>query len=151
MEDNVTRTGRPDRWISSIRMPFTAHGVPAQRHRLTRELEEHALPTDTAHDASLVLDELMTNALQHGAPLDDDSLEVCWGTWGDQVHLEVTDGGAPTVPVASSAPPSAIRGRGLGIVAALTTSWGVRAEPDTTTVWARLPSARHQPWPDQRS
>jgi len=149
MEDN-TRTSRPDRWMSSIRMPFSTRGVPAQRHRLTRELEEHALPTDTAHDASLVLDELVTNALQHGAPLDDDSLEICWGAWGDEVHLEVTDGGAATVPLATSAVPSAIRGRGLGIVAALTTSWGIRAESHTMTVWACLPSARRQPAPDHR-
>jgi len=117
-------------------------GIPAQRHRLVSDLVQHAFPTDTAYNASLILGEFLTNAVQHGEPLDDDTIDICWGAWDGLVRVEVTDGGAITVPVAGDAPAVALRGRGLAIVAALATSWGVRTEPDSTTVWAALPADR---------
>jgi serine/threonine-protein kinase RsbW len=129
-------------WKSSARMPFATVGIPAQRHRLVDDLVRHALPTDTAYDAALVLAELVTNAVQHGGPLAGDHLDLCWGAWEGRIHIEVTDAGSTTVPVAGSASAVEQRGRGLAIVAALAASWGVRAEDETVTVWAELPADR---------
>ena len=141
MDDQATRGDSPG-WRSSVHMPFAVDGIPAQRHQLVRDLVQHALPTETAYDAAVVLAELVTNAVQHGEPLPDDSLDVLWGAWGGLVHVEVTDGGAITEPVAAAAPVVAVSGRGLAIVAALATAWGVRTEPTTVTVWAALPASR---------
>jgi len=53
----------------------------------------------------------------------------------------VSDGGGPTVPVASEPGGAAIGGRGLGIVDRLSMRWGVYTTPGgsrETTVWALL-------------
>jgi anti-sigma regulatory factor (Ser/Thr protein kinase) len=126
-------------WRSSTRMPFRTGDLGAQRDRLVRDLTQHALPTEVAYDASLVLGELVANAVQHGEPLDDDSLDLCWGAWDGLIHVEVTDGGASTVPVLNPPSDAAVRGRGLAIVEALASSWGVRTEQAAVTVWATLP------------
>jgi two-component sensor histidine kinase len=141
---NVDRSshGGAGHWKSSTRLPFGFGHLGAQRQRMLHDLDEHALPDDVAYDASLVLDELMTNAVQHGLPLDDGNLDVCWGAWDGLIHVEVTSGGALTVPVARAATAVATRGRGLAIVAALALSWGVRTGHTSTTVWAALPPAR---------
>jgi len=97
------------------------------------------LPADTAYDASLVLGELDSNALRHAVPLGDGNLVLCWGAWARLVHVEVTDGGAGTVPTVGAVTLVATGGRGLAIVAALATDWGVRAAPASLTVWAALP------------
>jgi two-component sensor histidine kinase len=120
-------------------LPFAFGDLQAHRQRLLHDLDQHALPSDLAYDASLVLDELMTNAVQHGAPLDDGNLDVCWGAWDGLVHVEVTSGAARTIPAAAAATAVSTRGRGLAIVAALAASWGVRTGRTTTTVWAALP------------
>jgi hypothetical protein len=65
------------------------------------------------------------------------------------VEVAVSDGGGPTVPVASEPASSSIGGRGLSIVARLSLRWGVCVDdhgdcpgggcPGETTVWAELP------------
>lgn len=118
-------------------MPYSTRSILTQRHRLVRELNAHNVPIEVVYDLSVVLGELVTNAIEHGEPLTHGGLAVCWGAWDGAVHVEVTDGGS-AVPLATAAPTVATGGRGLAIVAALTTSWGVRSEPEAKTVWAAL-------------
>jgi hypothetical protein len=66
---------------------------------------------------------------------------VSWRLDGDSIEVAVSDGGGPTVPVASEPGGSAIGGRGLGIVERLSMRWGVDTTPGgprETTVWALL-------------
>ena len=127
--------------MSTARMPFTMDDLGAQRRRLVRELEQHRLSPSTAYDAAVVLGELLSNALRHGAPLQDGGLTVTWGAWDGIVHLEVTDGGGASLPaIASAATEAAVGGHGLVIVDALSSSWGIRSEADSVTVWADLPA-----------
>jgi anti-sigma regulatory factor (Ser/Thr protein kinase) len=129
-------------WRSSLRMPYSTRSVRDLRHRLVRELQAHDLPVEVVDDLSFVLGELATNAIEHGEPLAHGGLGICWGAWDGAVHVEVTDG-ASTLPLAGVAPIAATGGRGLAIVAALSTSWGVRPEAEAKTVWAAL--AVHHP------
>ncbi|GAB3866541.1 ATP-binding protein [Dactylosporangium cerinum] len=59
--------------------------------------------------------------------LDDDTLEI-----------RVTDGGSAAGPELRVAAPDAIDGRGLTIVAALATGWGVERDGLGQCVWATL-------------
>lgn len=140
MSSPVLSPGSPPPWMSSARMQFTMDDLGAQRRRLVRELEQHRLSPATAYDAAVVLGELLSNALRHAAPLDDGGLTVTWGAWDGMVHLEVTDGGSGTLPTIAVADAPAVGGHGLVIVEALSTSWGIRAEEDSVTVWADLPA-----------
>jgi hypothetical protein len=52
------------------------------------------------------------------------------------IEVTVSDGGAPTRPHDSHPSLSSLGGRGLGIVAHLSRSWGMRDNERGLTVWA---------------
>lgn len=93
------------------------------------------LPPDVVADAELVTTELVTNAQLHGAgPI------TVRASWAEPcVLVEVQDSGRdlPVLPVQST---EAMTGRGLTLVAALSSAWGVRPVPDGPgkVVWAEL-------------
>ena len=72
-------------------------------------------------DVSLVVSELVTNAVRAGCH----RLTVRLSVDGDQIRLAVIDDGAGT-PVRQHLRVDATSGRGLAIVGALTSDWGVR-------------------------
>ena len=93
---------------------------------------------DLADDAALVAAELLANAVQHGLP----PVTVCVRGADGRLLLEVRDGSSrsPVLPAPST---SNMTGRGLVLVEALTTEWGVRREPDGgKTVWCELRTDR---------
>ena len=127
-------------WKSTARVAFTVESLPQARRRLLAELTDHHVDEEAGYDAALVLAELVSNALRHGSPLGDGGLRLTWGCWDDHLHVHVTDGGAQTRPLMRNAPSSATSGRGLSIVEAVSTSWGVDRKVEATTVWALLPT-----------
>jgi anti-sigma regulatory factor (Ser/Thr protein kinase) len=87
-----------------------------------------------AQDAQLVVSELATNAVIHaGTPF---SVSVCFD--GSTIRISVHDWSS-TALVVRDAPPSALSGRGLRLVEAVTQDWGVDSAADGKTVWAELP------------
>jgi CheY-like chemotaxis protein/anti-sigma regulatory factor (Ser/Thr protein kinase) len=86
-------------------------------------------------DAELVATELVTNALVHASVRCELRARLAAGV----LHIEVEDrgGGTPDVQVADE---RAEHGRGLLIVSALCTAWGVETRPAAgKRVWAQLP------------
>jgi anti-sigma regulatory factor (Ser/Thr protein kinase) len=127
-----------------VLLPHAPASVGLARRRLGRDLRAHGLPEPAVCDATLVLSELMSNAIRHARPLPGALVQVTWTMNGETMELAVSDGGGLTQP--RSAPPSvsSLGGRGLSIVELLARSWGVRRDdPGTTTVWAVLPAGRN--------
>ncbi|MGE5290072.1 MAG: ATP-binding protein [Micromonosporaceae bacterium] len=121
-------------------LPYTASSVGVARRRLLGDLADAGVHEATACDASLILSELISNALRHASPLPGGMVRVSWRLSGDCVEIAVGDGGGPTAPAVNKPAAGALGGRGLGIVDRLSLRWGVYARQDgsETTVWAEL-------------
>lgn len=104
--------------------------------QLTSLLPDAAGRRALADTASLVVSELVTNAVAAGSS----RLEVILGVHRDHIRLAVGDdaAGLPTLRGTTPTDPS---GRGLAIVAALSRSWGVERSELGKHVWALLPIA----------
>jgi anti-sigma regulatory factor (Ser/Thr protein kinase) len=114
------------------------HTVPTTARAWARETTLSMLPaasktTDVVDDVEIIVSELVTNAVLARCT----TLRVCLDLAGGCVRVEVGDdaGGWPTVLDAS---PADAHGRGLAIVAALATHWGVRDDDTGKVVWAEL-------------
>lgn len=86
------------------------------------------------HDTELVVSELVTNALLHGQP----PVSVRLVHKGDVIRVEVEDSGR-SLPVVSLQDPDNMTGRGLALVAGLSTAWGIDpARGPGKVVWAEI-------------
>ena len=108
----------------------------AESVRLSRTVVRRILascPPEFVESASLLTDELVTNAIRHGrAPI------VLTIRFDAQILvIEVVDCGRGQ-PVPRRVDASAERGRGLRIVDEVADEWGVHQLPEGKRVWCRL-------------
>jgi len=82
----------------------------------------------------LLTSELVNNAIVHGSGVAALVLEVDHGC----VHVEVHDTDPTVRLVPLPFEPFSVRGRGLAIVNALASSWGVDPRSDGKAVWFEL-------------
>ncbi len=89
---------------------------------------------ETAETAALLTDELLANALEHGAgdPRLELDVDAC------QLVVRVVDHDPSTDVGPLPLEPMRKRGRGLVIVGALATAWGVERYWDAKVVWFSL-------------
>ena len=86
----------------------------------------------------MVITELVANAVDHARSQCTVSLSLAHeGLW-----VAVRDARPGAVPRPAPIDPNAARGRGLQMVDALTTAWGVTLHIDGKTVWAVLGPTR---------
>lgn len=104
--------------------------------RQVRDLAVGA-PTAAVYDAQMVAVELVTNAWLHS----DGAARLSVRVDDDVIRIEVGDEGH-SLPMLQPVDGEATVGRGLRLVSALTTAWGVRVEETTKVVWADVPLAR---------
>jgi anti-sigma regulatory factor (Ser/Thr protein kinase) len=128
---------------SVVLLPHAPASVGLARHRLGADLRAHGVPEPEVAVATLVLSELLSNAIRHGSPLPGAQVQAAWTLNGGTLELAVTDGGGPTEPRSASPSPSSLGGRGLSIVDHLSRSWGVRSDGPGTTVWAQLATGQN--------
>lgn len=89
----------------------------------------------TVHSVQLAVTELVTNAMLHGRP----PVLIRLIHLGRSIRVEVEDSGQQ-LPVLGIHDPDAMTGRGLAVVAALSSAWGIDAgRGKGKVVWAQLP------------
>ena len=91
------------------------------------------VPDELQADAELVVSELVTNSVLHG----ESPIVVRVRQSGDRVRIEVEDAGR-NLPMMVSQRSDAMTGRGLPLVAAVASGWGVEPASPGKVVWAEL-------------
>ena len=127
--------------MSTVWVRHSSSSAAVARRSVLAAFDDAGLATEHALDAALIASELVGNAVRHATPLPSGQLAVSWSVDRTGYRIAVTDGGLPggTCPQISARQAGCreVEGRGLRIVAELSDDWGVAAEADTTTVWAR--------------
>ena len=90
---------------------------------------------EVREDAELVATELVANVVDHART----SCTFTVTATGEGVLIEVRDFYPCPPPQAQPLDPNNPRGRGLQVVAAVSSRWGVTPFPDGKSVWALLP------------
>jgi anti-sigma regulatory factor (Ser/Thr protein kinase) len=130
--------------IRTLRLDHDLEMVGVARRELRHWL--HELGCTTAEDATLVLSELVTNAIVHahaGCTIEMKHDDHC-------LRLEVRDP-SPTPPIIGVEQPHDIGGRGLHIVEAIANAWGWEPTSDGKTVWANLDAPVHPVGADENT
>lgn len=83
--------------------------------------------------AAVIVSELVTNAVLHARTV----IQLRLSLERRSLRIEVFDEN-PRLPTTSSCPPEATSGRGLALVSALASSWGIEHSDDGKVVWAEL-------------
>ncbi|HVT63715.1 MAG TPA: SpoIIE family protein phosphatase [Mycobacteriales bacterium] len=117
--------------LSELTLGGEPDAVPTARRFTAKSLA--AEPDYLVEDAEQVVSELVTNAILHGS--EPVTLRILRGEHA--LRLEVEDGGR-TLPVVSRPSADTMTGRGLSLVAAIASGWGVQESPAGKVVWAEL-------------
>ncbi|MFI9216098.1 ATP-binding protein [Streptomyces werraensis] len=127
--------------VFSQRLSATRRGARLARRLTVHQLDDWGVPygSDLSETAALIVAELAANAVLHGrVPGRDITLRLTHGP--NTLRVEVADARGETVPqLPSSLAPDAETGRGLLLVEALASRWGVDTEPGPgKRVWAEI-------------
>ncbi len=107
--------------------------VSAARHFTRAVLEDQ--PRETLEAVELMVSELATNAVQHARSDFDLTIRRTRG----QLRIEIRDRGQGQ-PALRSPTPQENSGRGLRIVEAMSSEWGVLADSEGKLVWFTMPA-----------
>jgi len=121
---------------AQIRLPDSVQ-APATARTFLRGAACSTHHAQVLDEAELLVSELATNAVLHGAPPITVRVE-CDGS--DGLHVSVTDGD-PEPPLPREAGPEDGSGRGIRLVDVISDRWGVHPHPgDGKEVWFQLRS-----------
>jgi anti-sigma regulatory factor (Ser/Thr protein kinase) len=110
-----------------------------QAREVVEERTRELLAPDAVDSAVLATSELVTNAVEHGAPPIELRVEERDGA----VRIEVHDTSPDLPRIATHDPgPEETRGRGMLIVARCTARWGVTPGEHGKAVWFELDQGR---------
>lgn len=120
---------------SYLELGAISSAVSSARLHARLVLREWGLSADKAQAAGLVLPDLVTNALEHGLAGIPAAVRIWLSSDGGSAAINVWDA-SPLSPVPRNTGAEADSGRGLMIVAALSTDWGWFAADPGKVVWA---------------
>lgn len=116
--------------VSSLVLPPQTSSVRAARAFARERCSTADLRPPACDLVVLLVSELVTNAIVHAGS----EARLAITTSGSSLRVEVGDD-SPVHPRVLALGPAAPHGRGVGFVARLATSWGVRDEPVGKVVW----------------
>lgn len=117
----------------AMTLPATPGSSARARQVVAEAASAWGLSEDAAEDAALVVTELVSNAVDHA----EGSVGLTVSRTDSGLRIEVADN-SPTPPEQKPIQVDSARGRGLIIVAALSTSWGTEPRAGGKVVWAEL-------------
>ncbi|WP_158674744.1 ATP-binding protein [Streptomyces hoynatensis] len=123
----------------TFRLPAADTSAAEARRRIRHQLTQWRTPAETCDNAQLVVSELVTNALRHTR---SETVGCELELFGSLLRVAVaSDGTGPAHREPTQAGPEEESGRGLLLVCALATVWGVRPREAGRghVVWADLP------------
>ncbi len=123
--------------MSTLWLRHSPSSAAVARHSVLAACADAGLAGEAALDAAQIAGELVGNAVRHAAPLAAGRLALDWSVDSDGYQIAVTDGGGPGAVAARRPGARDTGGRGLMIVDALSSTWGVATGNGATTVWAR--------------
>lgn len=116
------------------RLPFEVASVTAARAIVTDALADIGAEQRQIEDANIVVGELVMNAVRHGRPHRDGTVEVAWCRLSDGLRFSVRDGGRVDHLEATMPSAHAFGGRGLAMVEMLCHRWGYDSSAGTRVV-----------------
>ncbi|MRJ99936.1 hypothetical protein GEV26_00560 [Aeromicrobium yanjiei] len=109
----------------TIRLPFVMSTPGIARTRLAAFLTVHGASSDTIDDALIVISEMIANAVCHGVPTEDGTIEISWSINGDLLELSVHDAGRGASLKPVDFDEDSLSGRGLSIINRVADRWWV--------------------------
>ncbi|MBW8737571.1 MAG: ATP-binding protein [Streptomyces turgidiscabies] len=123
---------------TTFRIPKHPRNVPDARTQACKALADWGLPIGLAADIALVATEFVTNSVRH-CEVTFSLVEVTLTLHGDHLLLEVSDPDKEKLPTPRPAGQQDEDGRGLAVIAALSTRWGCDLRRFTKCSWATFP------------
>lgn len=108
---------------------------PAAARRFVQSSMREWQHEDRVDDTVLIVSELVTNSIEYSSST---AVSVDLACAGGNVYVAVSDTAANSLPVLRRPGQGTHAGRGLRIVSASATWWGVTAASSAKTVWAEL-------------
>jgi anti-sigma regulatory factor (Ser/Thr protein kinase) len=119
----------PEPYTLSTRLAPVPGATAEARRFLWSTIARYGIPAER-ETASLLLSELVSNAVIHADP--NDPIDVSVTVDGERLHVSVRDPGPPFDPIEAARAPGP---SGLTIVDRLSSRWGGRAADDGMEVW----------------
>lgn len=117
----------------SVRLPPDASSSRKARRFIEKALDAAAVDADVVDSAVLLTNELTTNAVLHARS----DLMIIVRVRPDLIRVEVADEN-PRLPSAAFVSVEALSGRGLNIVQAVASNWGIENHDAGKTVWFEI-------------
>jgi anti-sigma regulatory factor (Ser/Thr protein kinase) len=125
-----------------IRLPFAASTPGIARTKLAAFLTVQRASNSVIDDALIVMSEMIANAVSHGVPGHDGTIEISWSIEGSLLELSVLDAGVGGHLKPVDFDEDSLSGRGLSIINRVADRWWVDMSAGTR-VNAELALAHH--------
>ena len=109
----------------TIRLPFVASTPGVARTRLAAFLTVNRASAEVIDDALIVISEMIANAVCHGVPTSDGTIEISWAINGTLLELSVYDAGKGGSLKPIDFDEDSLSGRGLSIINRVADRWWV--------------------------
>jgi anti-sigma regulatory factor (Ser/Thr protein kinase) len=109
----------------TVRLPFAPSTPGIARTRLAAFLTRQRASNEVIDDALIVISEMIANAVSHGVPDHDGTIEISWSINGTLLELSVLDGGMGGHLKPVDFDQDSLSGRGLSIISRVADRWWV--------------------------